>query len=322
MLRNIYYIFIQILFIAIISTSIRSSANPWLPQAGEYKLYLGFAQVDKKSKKEILLRKDLYFKTLNKISVLRSIKESIIKSAKMSGRDLLNSESRQIETIDYDLINLADHADELGTFTDDSFSTFEVEYGASEKDSFGIKILYKKDHLATLSNNNYSYSNTGKEADIYYKNKLLEYDNWVITLRPKINISSVTKKSSIKHVDLALLIGHSSIKKNREVFGEFGIELRRHNDKFVHKPFGYLIILQEGIKFGKKWVLSNYTEYEKVKSRSHLYRTTIYDQVSFAREFTVNKTNIYGQLGYFWKYSIVDKNYRISGPIFSLYFNL
>ncbi len=321
MLRNIYYIFIQILFIIIISTSIRSSANPWLPKVGEYKVYLGFAQVDKKSKKEILLRKDLYFKTLNKIYVLRSIKESIIQSAKMSGRDLLNSESRQIETIDYDLINLSSNADELGAFTDDSFSTFEVEYGATEKDSFGIKILYRKDHIATLSNNNYSYSNTGNEADIYYKNKLWEYDNWVITLQPKINISSVAKKSSIKHVDLALLIGHSSIKKNREVFGEFGIELRRHNDKFVHKPFGYLIILQEGIKFGKKWVLSNYTEYEKVKSRSHLYRTTIYDQVSFAREFTLNKINIYGQLGYFWKYSIVDRNYMISGPVFSLYFN-
>ncbi len=319
---NIYYIFIQVTFIAIISTNIRSSANPWLPQVGEYKLYLGFAQVDKKSKKEILLRKELYLQTLNKISVLRAIKESITKGAKISGRELLNSELRQIETIDYDLINLSSNADELGTFTDDSFSAFEVEYGATEKDSFGIKILYKKDHLATLSNNNYSYSNTGKEADLYYKKKLLEYDNWIITLRPKINISSIAKKSSIKHIDLALLIGHSSLKKNQEVFAEFGIELRKHNDKFVHKPIGYLIILQEGVKFGKEWILSNYTEYEKVKSRNHLYRTTIYDQVSLAREFTLNKTNIYGQLGYFWKYSIVDRNYRISGPVFSLYLNL
>lgn len=320
--RNIYYIFIRILFIAIISTNIRSLAGPWLPQVGEYKVYLGFSQVDNRSKKEILLRKGLYFKTLDKISVLKSVQESIITGAKISGRELLNSELRQIETIDYDITNLSGSADELSTFTDDSFSTFEVEYGATEKDSFGVKILYKKDHLSTLSNNNYSYSNTGKEADLYYKKKLLEYNNWTITLRPKINISSIAKKSSIQHVDLALLIGHSSLKKNKEVFGEFGIELRKHNDKFVHKPLGYLIIIQEGIKFGKKWILSNYTEYEKVKSRSHLYRTTIYDQVSLAREFTLNETNIYGQLGYFWKYSIVDRNYRISGPVFSLYFNL
>jgi len=127
-------------------------------------------------------------------------------------------------------------------------------------------------------------------------------------------------------MDLALYAGYSKKKKNgNDIFHEFGFSIRKYFNNALGSKIGYATSVMDGMKFKNGIMLTNFTQYERTKLRNLVYSHTIYEQVSIAKEFNVNKLikhKFTAQIGYFWKGSIVDKAFRMSGPIVSIWLSV
>ncbi len=311
--------------IAFIFTTTESYAGAWLPEVGTYNLYSSHSYIDARSRKIRNIRKEAFIDIQSDIQELGMVRDLIYKRASDLGRKLLNSELRNIEQINHDIGLLEQESSELASFSDENSSYFELEYGLAEAHSFGTKVGYKTNKFADLNSGKTSATNYGREIDIFYKYKVFENENWVATIRPKIHFSTYDRRKSLGYSDFELLIGHSRIKKNYGAYFECGITARKYYGRIIDNSIGYVLSMQEGIKFGRGFTLSNYTEYEKAKFVNILYRQTIYDQVSIAKEITFDSLGVNcftAQIGYFWKGSLVNRFYTVSGPIFSVWLNL
>ncbi len=311
--------------IVFILSTTESYAGAWLPEVGTYNLYSSHSILDARSRKIRNIRKEAFIDMQNEIQKLSMVKALIYKRASDLRRELLNSERRNIEQIKRDIDLLEQESSELTSFSDDEASYFELEYGLADDHSFGTKLGYKTDKFADLNSGKTSATKSGREIDIFYKYKFFDEESWVATIRPKIHFSTYDKRKSLGYTDFELLIGHSRIKKNYGAYFECGITARKYYGRIIGNSIGYVLSIQEGIKFGKGFTVSNYTEYEKAKFVNILYRRTIYDQVSIAKELVFDRSGLNcftAQIGYFWKGSLVDRFYTVSGPIFSVWLNL
>jgi hypothetical protein len=271
------------------------------------------------------MRKGLFIEMQDEIFGLSRLPAQIYKKANEEGRPLLNSEQRAIEEIKQDIESLEQEASELTSFSDESLSYFELEYGAAESHSFGTKIGYKQNCFADINSGKANATKSGQEIDIFYKYKVFNNKNWIVTLRPKAHFSTFDKSESLKYIDFGLLVGKVRSKDNKSYI-EWGVALRNYRGGLViGNTISYVLSTQEGMYIGKGFMLTNYTEYEKAKFKNILYRRTIYEQISIAKEIIVDKPKLKCftiQVGYFWKTSLVNRYYTLSGPTFSLWFNL
>lgn len=81
----------------------------------------------------------------------------------------------------------------------------------------------------------------------------------------------------------------------------------------------------DGIKFKNGIMLTNFIQYERTKLKNLIYSHTIYEQISIAKELGLDKlikNDFTAQIGYFWKSSLMGKNFTISGPILSIWLNV
>jgi hypothetical protein len=312
-------------FLVFVLSATQSYATAWLPEIDTYNLYSSHSYIDARSRKIRNMRKESFIDIQNNISKLSKAQAMIRKKAVDLGRELLNSELRNVEQIERDIALLERESAELSSFSDESSSYFELEYGLADSHSFGTKLVYKTDKFADINSGETSVTKSGQEIDIFYKYKFFDHESWVATIRPKINFSASNKQKSISYTDFDLLIGHSRIKKGYSTYLECGITMRKYYNKVRDHSIGYVLSIQEGIKFSNGFTLSNYTEYEKAKFTNILYRRTIYDQVSIAKEIAFDNLRLdcfTAQVGYFWKGSLIDRFYTVSGPIFSIWFNV
>ena len=320
------YKFIITGLIVFIWSATESYAGAWLPEVGTYNLYFSHSILDARSRKIRNMRKEAFIDMQNEIQKLGMVKNLIYKKASDLKRELLNSELRNIEQINRDIDLLKQESSEITSFSDENSSYFELEYGLAEDRSFGTKIGYKTDKFADLNSGDASKTRYGREIDIFYKYKFFDNESLVAIIRPKIHFSTYDKRKSLGYSDFELLIGHSRIKKNYGAYFECGIIARKYYGSIIgNNSIGHVLSMQEGIKFGRGFTVSNYTEYEKAKFVNILYRRTIYDQVSIAKEITFDSLGLNcftAQVGYFWKGSLVDRFYTVSGPIFSVWLNL
>lgn len=316
--------FIILLLLFILSAA-TSYAGAWLPEVGTYNLYSSHSFIDERSRKIRNIRKGIFINMQNDILELGMAQVMIRKRAVDLGRELLNSELRSIEQIKRDIDLLEQESEELSSFSDESSSYFELEYGLADSHSFGTKLGYKTDKFADINSGKTLETKPGQEIDIFYKYKFFDNESLVATIRPKIHFSTYNKRKSLSYTDFELLVGHSRIKKGYGTYFECGIAMRKYYSSIVDQSIGYVLSMQEGIKLGKGFTVSNYTEYEKTKFTNILYRRTIYDQVSIAKEIAFDNLMLNcftAQVGYFWKGSLVDRFYTVSGPIFSVWLNL
>ena len=129
-----------------------SYASAWLPERGSYKYLTSFSAIDKISKKKRDERSEIFVKIQNAIYTLDIEKNTIRQSAENQDRELLNSELRDIEKLDIDIKKLEEDAKTISAFSDDKMAYFEVEYGATDTQSFGLKLGYKTDKFAEICN--------------------------------------------------------------------------------------------------------------------------------------------------------------------------
>ena len=115
------------------------------------------------------MRKESFIDIQNNISKLSKAQAMIRKKAVDLGRELLNSELRNVEQIERDIALLERESVELSSFSDESSSYFELEYGLADSHSFGTKLVYKTDKFADINSGETSVTKSGQEIDIFYK---------------------------------------------------------------------------------------------------------------------------------------------------------
>tara|TARA_B110000503_G_scaffold142216_1_gene238281 strand:+ start:1424 stop:2398 length:975 start_codon:yes stop_codon:yes gene_type:complete len=303
----------------------KSYAGAYLTAPGNYKYSMSFSSLDYTSNKKRDYRASIFVKIQDMIYKLGAQKEEITRAAKEQNRISTDLEIHRIHSLELDINELERIAKEIATFSDDVMSCFEIEYGITDSQSFGMKIHYTIDKFAEIQNKSVQKTTpVGKDIESFYKYKLFQGNNFTLTVQPKFHYS-IYNDFSAYNVDLGLFLLHSKEGKKRTSFQEIGVIARKYWSKEGQSPVGHVIYLLEGYKFKNGFMVSNYTEYEKKKSSNFLYKGTIYEQVSIAKEFyfdSLNVQNFTAQIGYFWKSSIANPMYTISGPIFSLWCDL
>ena len=305
---------------------INSSADAWLPTAGSYQYSSTFSMIDKRSKNSKNKRSGAFVKIRDDVNALYALRSSIKEEANHENRNLRNSEIRALENINQDIAELEDASEMLASFRDEYSAQSLIEYGATDTQSFGIKFNYIIDKFAGYNDPNHNKEFMGKEADFFYKYRLFKNKKWSVSIKPTVQFSSYDNKNSCKFMDLALYAGYSKQKKNgTNLFHEFGFAIRKYFNNALDSKVGYAASMMDGIKFKNGVMLTNFTQYERTKLRNLVYGHTIYEQISIAKEFSVNKLikhNFTAQIGYFWKSSMVDKAFRMSGPIVSIWLSV
>jgi len=302
-----------------------SYAGAYLPEPGHYKYSMSYSSLDTISKKKRNQRASIFTKIQDVIREFSADREEIIQIANEQNRVMTTVEMEEVDSLGFDIEELKEEAKSMASFSDDIMSCMEIEYGITESQSFGLKIDYTMDKFAEIQNEElHRTTHVGKDIESFYKYKLFQNDKIIATLQPKLHYSIYNDVPSYK-VDMGLFIGHSHEGKKHTSFQEIGIVARKYFEKGVKTPVGFVISFLEGFKLKNGLIISNYNEYEKKKSTNFLYKATIYEQISFAKEFSfasVNTQSFTAQIGYFWKGSAANPVYTISGPIFSLWCDL
>lgn len=315
-----------ILVLYILGYNANSVGEAWIPDEDNYHFSSTFSTIDKRSKNKKNRRASSFIKIRDEVDALYSIKSAIHSKASNEKRKLRNSEIRQLETIEREIRDLDEESNMLSAFRDEHFAQFSVEYGASKKRSFGVKLGYVLDKFAGYNNPDHNKQFIGKEADLFYKYQIFKNKKWAVSIKPTVQFSSYDNSSFCKFADIAIFAGYSKQKKNgTNLFHEFGFGLRKYFRNSIASKTGYSASMMDGIKFQNGIMLTNFTQYERSKLKNLIYSHTIYEQLSVAREFKPNKliTNDFtAQIGYFWKSSLIDKTFVVSGPILSVWLNV
>lgn len=301
-------------------------AEAWLPSKGTYQYFSTFSTIDKKSKTSKNRRASAAVKIRDDADVLRAIKYSIVDRALKEKRNLRYSERRQLKALTKEIEKLDQAANMLSALRDEHFAQFTVEYGASEIQSFGIKLNYIIDKFSDYNDPNHNKEFIGKDANFFYKYQIFKNDKWVVSIRPTVQFSSYNNENSCKFLDISIFAGYSKEQENgKSIFHEFGFSLRKYFRHSMDDGIGYSASTMDGMKFKNGIMLTNFTEYERTKLKNLTYSQTIYEQISIAKELRFGKLIKNGfttQIGYFWKSSLIGKNFTISGPILSIWLNV
>ncbi len=300
-------------------------ASAYLPEIGQYKYSASVSCLDSKSQKK-RDQNAASFVEIQDISAYPKNKiKHIINNAVEKNRGLTELEIDEIKFLKSTIKELYEEAKTTATFIDDFAYSFEIEYGISKNQSFGLKFNYKQDKFVEIRNK-FAEKVKYRAHNItsFYKYKLFQNDEYIITLEPRITYSNYNKNLSYNG-DLGLFIGHSSQEEKCTHFQEFGVALTKSWTNKNQKSLGCKISFVEGAKFKNNLMIIGYTEYQVKKSANFLYNNMIYEQISVAKDFSFANLGhgmVTAQIGYFWKGNVTNRRYTISGPIFSLWYNL
>lgn len=315
-----------VLFLYVIGFCTDSIAEAWLPETGTYHLSTSFSTIDKRSKDSKNRRASLFTRIRDEVDALYAARDTIHDKVTKEKRSFRNSEIRHIETIEKEIKDLEEKSNMVSAFRDEHFSQLSLEYGISQQQSFGIKLGYIIDKFSGYNDPNHNKEFIGKEADLFYKYQIFKNNKWVISIKPTIEFSSYNNENSCKFGDIAIFAGYSKEKKNgSSIFHEFGFGLRKYFRNSIGNKTGYSTSMMDGIKFNNGIILTNFIQYERSQLKNLIYSHTLYEQISIAKEFKSNqliKNDFTAQIGYFWKSSLIDKTFVISGPTLSIWLNV
>ena len=168
----------------------KSYASAYLPAAGNYKYTTSFSFLDPTSQKKRDYRASVFVQIQDIIHELSSQKEDIIRIADEQNRITTDLEKHSIYSLETDIRKLRKNAKEMSSFSDDSMSCFEIEYGIKDSQSFGLKIGYSIDQFAEIQNKAAQKATyVGKDIESFYKYKLFQGDSIIVTLQPKLHYS-------------------------------------------------------------------------------------------------------------------------------------
>lgn len=301
-----------------------SLASAWLIKKGQYRYSSSFANVSGKSLKEKRIRADIYLQMHKKLLNLQQ---------RIKGLDPLSARYKNLAN---KIKILKKISSDYTAYQDDSFKVFSVEYGINNNQNIGLQILYKEESFKSSQNSseNKKYLANKHDVDLFYKVKLFQKNNFIISFQPKFFFSQRTKDNKQFFYEASLLFGTTKNilgKKNRttslftQVIFSFASQLpsKSHNQHRNKKYYSFST--SEGVKFSNGFMLVNFTKYYIRKKYGLIYNKTLYEQLSIAKEIKFGKlkqNNLTMQIGLFWDQSLIKKDYKISGTIFSIWLDI
>ncbi len=331
------YKFTFLLLINLHASNIFASA--WLPKVGKYRYSISTSILDKRSHNFKRNKRELYLEIEQGLDSLHNDLEN----ANQLSADPRNQAvaERDIAIIKKDIAKLQAELADLTFYQDHQLITSYIEYGATENCSLGIKGLHKQNKFVETKYTNAKATSYDKEAEIFAKFKLFQNQKYIVSVQPQIAIRNHSYNRSKTFQEIALLMGTSQERtpkhrfdKVKETFCEVALSFGSCLSRNCSGENFYTASISEGIKLPYGFMASNYTKYTFRKNAEEVYKKTIYNQMSIAKEFNLStsklpfkaarerKNNNYKltvQLGYFWDQSLTKKAYQISGSVFSVW---
>jgi hypothetical protein len=310
------YLTFLLVSIAIINLSISQSlAGAWIVEQGHYKYSTSLLMADSKSRKIQNTKQIIINELLQERHKLIKYKNRIIeKNLAQNRKQFSNTDQLMLKQIDSDVKHIDQEIKALAAESLNKLSSFSLEYGIGEYNSFSISGLYSKKHILEKTT-------TSKVVNLTYNHNLLQYNNWFVTFSPQLRFDD------FMHVGASVNLGYSSkSNKNTETFNELSCYFMSGMSKKIRGQINtYGIAIQEGVKFNNGIIFSNFfaLEIDKNYHVSKDYR--YFEQISIAK--LINFANLPPdssaiQLGYFWQGSFKDRYSLITGPIISLWTTL
>jgi hypothetical protein len=328
--KSILIIFLLILLPAL------CQANPWLPEPGHSKFFSSIAMIDKESINRKKIREEIYLESQRMMYDLEEEKSEIVNRILLENRNATNNERRTLEQIDQDMKTLKLISIDQKAYQDDKIGNVSREYGINEKYSLGVNIGYRWSKFAShdiycrsgkfISRSEKNTVTYGNNVDIFLKYKVFNNDNWIITLQPKLYMDKYGKSGNKLFQEIGLMVGYSrETITGATKFSEIGIFAGNSvNNKWNMEDSGS-ISFTKGIKFQSGIMLYNFLRYYTRKVDNKIYNKSLYEQISVAKETgfgRLKRNNFTVSAGYFFDQSLVDRNFKLSGPVFSLWFNI
>lgn len=295
-----------LILLVIILDSSKVYASAWLLKQGKYRYNIGGNKINKISKSEKKQREEIVLNIKKRLIYLRNYFDEVKDNPNLQVKIL-----HQINKLKLKIV-------ELSSYQDEQFASSYIEYGITDSQNIGISFLYKQDKFLNEKNANL-------DASIYYKFKLFEDSNFVISTQPKIlmNKNKNTKENFLGEISLLTGISkniHSVTIFNQNIFS-LGHSINNMNSKKMYYSFSTC----EGIRFKNGIMFTNFTKYHMRQNYGYIYDNSVYEQIGIAKIINwgeEGKNSLTAQIGYFWDYSLSNRKYKISGVSFSAWMDI
>jgi len=281
-------------------------ASAWLLEQGRYRYIVGANKVNKISKNEKKQREEGVLYIQQRLVSLQEYLKTINNNSALHAKIL-----RQIKKLEQKII-------ELSSYQDEQFVSSGIEYGITDNQNIGVHFLYKEDKFL-------NEKNISTDASIYYKLKLFEDKDFVVSIQPKILMSKSKKLKEDFLGEISLLIGMSKNIRSVTIFNQNVFSLGHSINNIGSKKMYYNFSTCEGIKFKNGIMLTSFTKYHTRQNYGYVYDSSVYEQLGIAKIINFGKENrnsLTTQIGYFWDYSLSNKKYKISGISFSTWLDV
>lgn len=302
-MSRLYYCLILIVVIFNINTV---HASAWLLEHGRYRYIIGGNKVNKISKNEKKQREEAVLYIHQRLVYLREYLEKVNDKPNLHAKIL-----RQIKRLEQKIV-------ELSSYQDEQFVNSTIEYGITDNQNIGVHFLYKEDKFL-------NEKNISPDASIYYKLKLFEDNDFVISAQPKILMSKSKKLKEDFFGEVSLLTGVSKNIRSVIIFNQNVFSLGHSINNLSSKKMYYNFSTCEGIKFKNGIMLTSFTKYHTRQNYGYVYDSSVYEQLGIAKIINFgkeNKNSLTAQIGYFWDRSLSNKKYKISGISFSTWMDV
>lgn len=189
----------------IISVTNKIYASAWLIDSGKYKYTLTASNIDKNSKNIKQVRANLFLQIQCKLAYLKDRIKLVNNSSA-----LYNKLFRQIQFLER-------RSREISSYQDELIRIFAIEYGINKNQNLGIQLLYKENKFQ--GSNDMNYLSNNKEIGIFYKIKLFQNTNRIVSVQPRIYMTKDGCQQQFSY-ELLLLSAFSKKIRTISVFAE------------------------------------------------------------------------------------------------------
>ncbi|HJD55508.1 MAG TPA: hypothetical protein LFW21_02450 [Rickettsia endosymbiont of Pyrocoelia pectoralis] len=252
------------MLIAMIFNINQAHASAWLLEQGRYKYIISVSKVNKTSKSEKKQREEAVLYINDRLAYLYHYKEEVKDNPKLQQKI-----SKQIKRLEQQIVELKSYQDKL-------FNGIGIEYGITSNQNIGVYFLYKEDKFL-------GKKNLSNEASIYYKFKLFEDNDFVISAQPKILMNKDIGLKKDFFGEISLLSGTSKKIRFFNIFNQNVFSLGHSINNTKHKKMFYSVSTCEGIKFKNGVMISSFTKYHTRQNYGYIYDSSVYEQIGIAK---------------------------------------
>lgn len=292
-------------------TTTESHANPWLPEPGKWKYYFDLSNHNssKTSKEDI----EKYIAIEREIILLhKTINEIALKTALAKDKSKTEEDKARLEIFkNHRIEELKNYIAQLQLMQQYLYHDYNlwdaaqgVEYGYNKYLSYGIESNFGKLKSSSYSN-----------FKIFLKNKILQKDKYILTVKPHIILGRIYHIIGIDTIlGSSKRIPSKKFSLERKIFQYSSIAITKQiGSKELTKKLCYQLENTVGVKFKTDTLFLIQTINEIRPGLIGLYNNILRKQFKIAQEIEIRGSKLSFNIGYFTIKSISGKRFLGSG---------